>query len=201
MALIQTRGNAKIDSSVCTYSHTPMLTCPNCKECSGTCYAMKSYRQYPNVKKSWDSNFELSLYNPKTFVATAIQELKASKKAYCRIHVAGDFYSVDYINAWIEIASALPYMVFWTYTKAGINAAMRAALEKLNSLPNVNIVNSYPLGRINYGSLDYIQELARELSAAGEKCFICPCGTDDNVKCGKSCHACSVYKYVLFKQH
>lgn len=53
-----------------------------------------------------------------------------------RIHDLGDFFSVDYIRVWIEVAKARPECSFWFYTRAYVDSAMFEALTELASLPN-----------------------------------------------------------------
>ena len=121
-----------------------------------------------------------------------------------RVHASGDFFSIDYINAWYVIASQFPNIKFWTYTKTRgvMGAQWDIALDRLESLPNFNIVDSMPCGKRNFGDMEYITELADEIETkTGEKAFICPCGRDDSIKCGAGCNACATCKYVLFKQH
>jgi len=37
---------------------------------------------------------------------------------YVRLHVAGDFYSQDYFDAWLEVARRRPRTLFYGYTKS-----------------------------------------------------------------------------------
>lgn len=79
--------------------------------------------------------------NGDTWVSAMVAEItKATKKEkYFRIHDAGDFFSVEYVNLWVRIAEALPSVKFWAPTREYIskNADMLPALVRLASLPNV----------------------------------------------------------------
>jgi hypothetical protein len=47
-----------------------------------------------------------------------IADIKSHKKiTYVRIHDAGDFYSDDYLQAWLDIAALVPAVTFYCYTK------------------------------------------------------------------------------------
>lgn len=59
-----------------------------------------------------------------------------------RIHVSGDFFSIEYINAWVEICSAFPQIKFWTYTRSWIVSEMLPSLKRLKSLPNMQLFAS-----------------------------------------------------------
>ncbi len=199
---LMTCGNAKIDKSVLLFSIPPIKTCLNCKDCAKNCYANKAYRLYPTVKAAWDRNLEISK-DSKLFIELISQQIETSKKAYVRVHQSGDFYSVEYINAWYEIAKKHSGVMFWTYTKVfNYSPEFNEALKRLNELDNFNIVESLPLDKINFGDDNYIQELKQEISDTLQAdAFICPCGRDDSIKCGVNCHACAHCKYVLFKKH
>lgn len=201
-SVLQMTGNHKIDNSIATYSMTMYKTCLNCSTCAGQCYAAKSYRQYSNVRESWDKNYQLSKYAPELFKARIIAELKKSRKQYCRIHVSGDFYSADYTRLWIDICKACPDVKFFTYTKVDESLPeIYAAVTELDSLPNCHIVKSLYKGKRNFGSMEYIGALKSEITAAGHSCHICGCGIEEGVKCGRDCTACAKYDYVLFLEH
>jgi hypothetical protein len=47
-----------------------------------------------------------------------VQEIISKRADVIRIHDAGDFYNVRYINKWFEIANELPEVRFYAYTKS-----------------------------------------------------------------------------------
>ena len=57
------RGNSKL-GKVPNISLPPVKSCGNCKQCAPDCYALKSYKQYKNVRASWDYNFDLYKSEP-----------------------------------------------------------------------------------------------------------------------------------------
>lgn len=112
-----------------------------------------------------------------------------------RIHDVGDFDSIDYLNMWVEIATACPNNNFWTYTK---HTEYESAFD---GLKNANIVRSMVDGcGYNFGHIDYVLNAYRYLVAIGETPYICRCGIDKNQHCS-NCDACRIHKYVLFIEH
>lgn len=110
-----------------------LTTCPNSTpNCRKNCYAVKSENRFPNAARSRILNKLESLEGD--FVGRMIHTIyhyinKPSwkdKKIYFRIHESGDFYSQEYFNNWIDIASyfnELPIyygieIVFLAYTKS-----------------------------------------------------------------------------------
>jgi hypothetical protein len=53
-----------------------------------------------------------------TFAIPTDRALSQGKTAIVRIHVAGDFFSADYLGAWIDVAAARPDVLFYAYTKS-----------------------------------------------------------------------------------
>lgn len=113
-------GNSKV-GRIPNLSLTPGRSCSKeaCKTClSGGCYAMKSYRQYKNVRAAWDSNTELALND----LATMERDLTAYfgsmvAPRFFRLHVGGDFISREYAEMWARVAAAAPGTNFLAFTK------------------------------------------------------------------------------------
>jgi hypothetical protein len=59
-----------------------------------------------------------------------------------RIHVSGDFWSTEYIDAWTQICAAFPQTQFWAYTRSWAVAALLNALERLRALGNAHLFAS-----------------------------------------------------------
>lgn len=112
-----------------------------------------------------------------------------------RIHVGGDFYSSLYIQSWIDIAEAFPNTSFYGYSKAFNKFIL---MEKLNSLPNVNIIDSVlPDGHLNFGPIGYVARKASEFNIS-----ICPVTAGHkHIKCGLNCSKCLTEQYMLFVKH
>lgn len=202
-------GNAKLGRGVWTWSTLPTNeeiayyeaggvrrtekgTCPcKCKDCyaCGGCYTFNSTKA-SLARKTVLSRLALD------FVRRAIiAQIKADRIGICRIHAAGDFFSADYINAWLDIVNACPATVFWSYTK---NAIAESAFD---SCPNCNIVKSIIPGLgFNFGPAAYIIKAYNALKAADKSVYICRCGIDKNQHC-TNCRHCAECDYVLFLVH
>lgn len=59
-----------------------------------------------------------------------------------RIHISGDFDSVDYIQNWVARLTERPDVVCWVYTRSWRVADLLPALEVLRALPNVQMFAS-----------------------------------------------------------
>lgn len=58
---------------------------------------------------------------------------------YFRIHDSGDYFSPEYFDAWIEIASAIPEMIFWSPTRTWATP-FEWAIESFTSKTPPNLV-------------------------------------------------------------
>lgn len=96
------------------------VTCPNAGACAKLCYARTGTYRFSNVLKAHTTNLEATLNDLNGWKNEVIEELKALKfrsGKSVRIHDAGDFYSLEYLKAWVEIAAATPDVLFYAYTK------------------------------------------------------------------------------------
>lgn len=185
-------GNSKLKNML-VYSHAPVKGCLDCSSCASSCYAVKSYRQYPSVKSAWDRNLDMVRNDLSTFKLHIVKQLRTTRKRVVRIHSSGDFISQEYIEAWAEIAEAYPNIRFYTYTKS----RGRFNFGSLDRLPNVNIIDSMlPNGKRNFGSLEYCFEAQNNYGS-----FICPATTQKGVKCGETCDYCVTNSNVVFVEH
>lgn len=96
-------------------SKTGLKTCPNAGACARGCYAMQGFYVMPNVAAAQEERLALAL-SP-AFVETIDAEIKRRKVKRLRIHDSGDFFSVNYTNAWLEIIRRNPSVRFYAYTK------------------------------------------------------------------------------------
>lgn len=185
-------GNSKTGKAVRTWSMN-QTTCP-C-HCPG-CYADSGCYQFANVKESLAKNTEIARKHL-GFLERAIRAQCETFKegTEIRIHAVGDFFSIEYLNMWHNIAHDFPNLIFWTYTK------VQAFVSAFDDLPNANIVPSLVPGfGFNFGHCGYVIDMYHALIAAGKKVHICRCGIDDNQHCN-GCHKCSECEYVLFVEH
>jgi len=100
-----------------------------------------------------------------------------------RIHVGGDFYSVDYIHAWRRICTAFPHVKFWTYTRSWVAPELRVPMEALRDLVNVNCFAStdptmpLPPGGWRVGFIEADDRargtMCSEQTGLQESCLVC----------------------------
>tara|TARA_R100001460_G_scaffold59421_1_gene99262 strand:+ start:558 stop:1175 length:618 start_codon:yes stop_codon:yes gene_type:complete len=92
------------------------MVCPFAKDCVKYCYAQKGNYRYPSVKKGLNNRYELS--KKEEFVTIMNANILLERPTHVRIHDSGDFYSVDYLNKWIQIANDNKEVIFYAYTKS-----------------------------------------------------------------------------------
>jgi hypothetical protein len=145
-------GNTKLND-ILNFSIVPVLTCTyKTKACTFDCYAVKDYKMNrENVAKSHKANLEMT--KRADFVETMIAaiEKQLSRKKYqgthvtFRIHVSGDFYSYEYLAAWIAITDYFKgrNISFGAYTKSipYIKSYMKRNERTLDSI-NINFMSS-----------------------------------------------------------
>lgn len=140
------------------------------RQCPG-CYALKAQRRFPAVLTSRLSKYTAS--QQPDFSSLVIAEITKCKRPLIavRIHSSGEFYSQSYIDSWLTIATTLPNVKFYAFTKR----LKDFDFSQLMSLPNVVIIDSLMHGRINYGKASTLLPTV----------FTCP-----NTSCGIQCTYC-----------
>ena len=110
-------GNSKL-GKLPNVSLVPGRDCRNCKACIGTCYAMKAYKAWPSVKANWTENSDLLRTDPDAYFTEVRAYLTRTSPVLFRIHVAGDFVSLDHILDWVLVAQDYPSVRFLAFTKS-----------------------------------------------------------------------------------
>ena len=166
-------GNAKLNNQLIFSIPANKAICG--RECPG-CYATKFQRLYPNVLPSRETKYQASLQAD--FTQAIIDEVNSCKKTITavRIHESGEFYSQTYIDNWQHIATSLPKIQFYAFTKRMKDFNFSA----LMSLPNVVIIDSIMHGPLNYAK-------AADLKPG---VFICPATQNKTTDCGIDCDYC-----------
>lgn len=101
------------------------------------CYAASEEARYPNAQESRWTNYDLlQQFNKQGKVDLILRSLKYFEKIngsidLFRIHESGDFYNIQYFDAWIEVARERPDIVFYAYTKS-----LPFWVKRINELPN-----------------------------------------------------------------
>lgn len=117
----------------------PVLTCPNCTQCSKYCYALKMARLRKAVNGTWARN--LAIY--KADLGRYFREVSFAARNYrnFRWHVSGDILSDSYLEGMVKVAQECPSTTFLAFTKSF--DTVNRYLDAGNSLPeNLKIVFS-----------------------------------------------------------
>ncbi len=183
-----TNGNGKLHG-VLVFDLPAVLSCPNCKDCKSSCYALQAQKQYADCRVFRLTNLHLAVFNIKLLQSLIEKQLKGAKTNVVRIHSSGDFFSQEYIDMWTSIMKKFPDKKFYAYTKVD-------NIFKFKKLSNFNLITSFINGKLNFGDMEYCNDLKKRFKA-----FICPCGIDKSVKCGIDCNYCVTGKNVCFLQH
>lgn len=141
-----TLGNHKLGKKIANTSLTPILSCPSNIPCVKECYALKSYLQYPNVKKAWDRNLRLYLRESYSYFTQIDKFLQNKSVLFFRYLVGGDIPDTRYLLGMVELAVKNPDTNFLSFTK---NYSILAAIKRKELPKNLNIIASawpgYPI--------------------------------------------------------
>ena len=200
-------GNKKLGSNVAIWDLPSIITCKyQCKDC----YALKAERLYKNTRVMRAFHYEiikqaLKDSNKKQYLMDYINvELRRHTMVYknpgVRLHSSGDMYCSEYLNFWVDIINKNKDIEFYTYTKV----LTSKQIDIINSLmPNFNIVKSLIDDKyINYGSIEYLEDVTKVLEAENKPYHICGYGHGDNkLSCMGNCTQCLHCSNVLFVKH
>ena len=184
-------GNTKTGKAVKCWAMSTKTCSIQCEKC----YGKRGFYAFGNGLEMLNRNAELAMLHLDFFKRAIMAQCETFKDGTeIRIHVVGDFFSVEYVKVWQGVIETYPQLIFWTYTK--VTKYENAFAE----YPNANIVKSVINGKFNFGHCDHIIDLYTELKDNGKNVHICRCGVDDNQHCS-GCHKCSLCDYVLFIEH
>jgi hypothetical protein len=93
--------------------------CPSAGVCASVCYARNGTFNFPGVKQAHRDKLEWVLNDLPGWMETMKAEVahKRYQGKHVRIHDSGDFFSDEYLMAWLEIARSAPGVTFYCYTK------------------------------------------------------------------------------------
>ena len=165
--------NAKLRNQMIFTLPATMEVCN--RKCPG-CYAIKSQVRFPKALAYRERMLTYSKQDD--FVDSIVAELAKSKRtiAAIRLHESGEFYSQAYIDKWVLIASKLPHLKFYTFTKRMKDFDFTALMQ----LPNFILIDSLMNGGLNYNTLDKLDHTK----------VICPATTAEKAICGVDCKYC-----------
>jgi hypothetical protein len=187
-------GNTKL-GAIPNVSLVPGKDCGDVP-CKATCYALKAWRQYPEVRKSWQGNSRTARTNPTMFFAAVREYLARKAPRFFRWHVAGDFLDQAYADEVASIAREFPTVKFLAFTK-------RHDLDFRFTPGNLVVVFSFWPG---WGDI-------KAARACGARIAWMQDGTEDRVpsnamECPGNCESCglcwnlpSLERDVVFHKH
>src|SRR5262249_7669806 len=109
-------GNTHVGWMIHTFSIPAFSTCPGSTfACLLVCYAMDFLFCVRSTLGAHKGNWEKALDAPQEFARDLIAEIRFKRVLYLRIHVAGDFFGVAYVKAWVRIARECPRVTFLFY--------------------------------------------------------------------------------------
>ena len=170
-------------------------TCEGCgRECEKCCYAINSAKCHHNVViEAWGENTMLAREDMGTFFAELQIAIDRNEIKVMRIHVGGEFFSLEYMTEWIRFILRNPDVVFYFYTKRyewleKVEDMFGGDLEK--AVPNLHPLvsewhNNYPNPR-GFAEFHYDDGTDPEL----EKMFHCPAVSKDGHETGVTCSMC-----------
>ena len=111
-------GNRKI-GYIPSWSIPHVKTCnPRLRRyCAKSCYNNRIRDMFPNVWDMWTHNLWMLENYPSLAELLIRKFLYMALPQVMRLHVAGDFYSVKYLDMWRRIAGDHPGTVFYGYSK------------------------------------------------------------------------------------
>ena len=109
-------GNTKL-GSIPNLNLPPVKTCREGVPCAKDCYAMKAWRQYPNVRSAWQSNLDLYKNDPHTFFGRLHKYLRIHRPYVFRVHSAGDIPDEKYWDYLRRVMPMYPETTFLIFTK------------------------------------------------------------------------------------
>ena len=129
---------AKLGLRLKTFTLPAGYTCPGAQDCLSRadrvtgkvtdgketvfrCFMASAESRSPSLRKLVWHNFELiqsALKNGVDAVADLIHNSLPEKFDIMRVHVGGDYFNEDYLQAWIEVAKRNPEKVFYSYSKS-----------------------------------------------------------------------------------
>lgn len=120
MSIHISKSNSKL-GKIGSFSTTPIVGCgENCKVCMGKCYARKSYRMYPSVRKACDENLDAVQNDRKAILDAVVSYCNGGRKPKTafRWFVSGDIPDRDFVFLMCRIANDCPNTRFLCFTKS-----------------------------------------------------------------------------------
>ena len=112
------KGNNKL-GAIWNYSGVPCQDCPGSTAmCRKWCYGRQRFAFSPAVKFRWSMNSKTARSDLAIWKHDIISQIYEAQCSLFRIHVAGDFFSQEYLQAWCEVCARFPDVRFLAFTKS-----------------------------------------------------------------------------------
>lgn len=139
------KGNAKLGTSTLIFNLPAGKTCPGAMFCKSfavvdangkrriqdgehtifRCFAASSEVQYDGAFYNRVNNLQtvvdylrVGVDHAAEQISVALNHFKTRNTKLVRIHESGDFFSLDYLQAWIKVAQLNPNLKFYCYSKS-----------------------------------------------------------------------------------
>jgi len=130
--------NTKLGRLIHAWSVTAGESCPGETQlCAARCYAKRGHFHQTTTKRSHANNLAFSKLD--AFVPWMKAKILADGVNVLRVHVAGDFYDLDYIAKWYDICHHHRRVKFFAYTRSWRIEALFPGLVQLGALPNFSM--------------------------------------------------------------
>mgnify|MGYP000539451182 CR=1 FL=1 len=204
--MILGRGNWKISGAL-VFNLPQGYTCPGAGACRRYCYAKHGlFKTKQAMLAAW-KNYE-SAKDP-AFAENMLTALKHRRLKRLRIHASGDFFSLEYLQAWYRVARAREDMIFLAYTKS-LPFIMEGGEPPSNFIILASLGGKYDNLAPELEAKGYIRGLTvviPDISQAPRGWYVCPAtipGLKHRKACGRLCDYCwrpQGSKRVVFIQH
>ncbi len=171
-------GNSKLGKNTTNISFPPVSTCRKDAPCHNKCYALKSFRMYPNVRNAWGQNLEIYQEDPLGFFKQLSEHINKKKPELFRFMVSGDMPDKNFFMLMCQLCEKTPHTNYLCFTKRYdyVTPEMIPGNLKviLSTWPGMELPKVGPLEDLSYA---WISDDER-------------CPTKHIFKCGGSCELC-----------
>lgn len=199
--VIVRNGNSKLGKGIGKVSLPAVITCPGRGDCEQFCYAAKLMMRFPAYNQSIETHRQILEGNPEGYKVTVIADIQKAGYEVVRVHESGDFYSLEQINLWHQIAVALPEVTFYAYTRSWTQVELKPHLESLAALANFSVRASVEPGETPPEGWAYTTVVAKDHTERPDGGIICHEQTGKKASCIE-CGVCwKSQAPVLFQMH
>lgn len=155
------QGNAKLTKDIFSLSLPSGFACPFASDCLSKsdkvtgkltdgkdtkfrCFSASQENRFPKTREQRWHNFELLRKLNKEQMVKLISDSLPVKANKVRIHVAGDYFSQTYFDAWLEVAKQNPTKIFYGYTKS-----LNYWISRLSEMPDNFILTASKGGKLD----------------------------------------------------